>query len=1296
MTTLNIKRTTAALEKFEFTTLFIEELGWNNPVNPRPVPFQVNGQSFTRQEIAQLAGVTVFEIDSGSQLPDAPTRRQVHQDIAKFAYENLLIFVAQNRSQSLWYWVKRQDRKALPRDHYYFRGQPADLFLTKLESLVFDLKEIAANPTVTDVANRLRDALDVERVTKKFYADYQLEHLKFIEYIQGISDERQRRWYASVLLNRLMFIYFLQRKRFLDKGNLDYLQDKFAESQATGPDLYYSNFLKTLFFEGFAKPATERRPQDNALLGDIPYLNGGLFLPHKIEQDNSNITIPNIAFQNLLDLFKKYSWNLDDTPGGQSDEINPDVLGYIFEKYINQKAFGAYYTRPEITEYLCRQTIHNLILAQVNTPGVPGSPVKSYHFDTLPDLIMKLDAPLCRALYTEILPSLKLLDPACGSGAFLVAALKTMLNIYFAVIGAIDRLNVPGLKAELDDLRRAHHSLSYYIKKKIITENLYGVDIMEEAADIARLRLFLTLVASARTVDELEPLPNIDFNILPGNSLVGLLDVNQAEYDSGYSQTNMFRKPYHVLVAEKNAKVQSYRDASTYTKDLQALRDDIEDHRREALSNLNSILLDDFSKKLGIKFEQATWDTTKNTEGAYVKRPLRPADIENLHPFHWGFEFDQVMNRSNGGFDAIITNPPWEIFKPQAKEFLQEHSELVTINKMTIKEFEEEQARILQDPKILAEWIDYLSRFPYLSAYYRSAPQYLNQISIVNGKKAGTDINLYKLFTEQCYNLLRSGGQCGIVIPSGIYTDLGTKQLRELLFDKTCISGLFCFENRKTIFEGVDSRFKFVVLTYEKGGHLSPFPTAFMRLDVAELERFPGEGALYLTVDLIRKLSPDSLSITEFNSAIDITIAQKMLRFPLLGEKISDKWNLVLSNEFHMTNDSKLFKTAPAPDRLPMYEGKMAHQFTHILANPRYWIIEKEGRKAILGQVPDIGQKLDYQDYRMGFRRIARNTDTRTMIATILPKNFFASESFNLSTGPLLTYNELLGLVAILNSFTLDYCLRQRVSAHINMFYVYQLPVPRLTESDPEFRPIVERAVRLICTTSEFKDLWEAVMPGQPWSPNVAATGDVERGQLRAELDGLIAHLYGLTEAEFVHILGTFPLVPAPVKVAAQNAYRDFAPKTEDAQLLQTIRQGETDQVEFKRIASTNRDKIVQGIAAFLNSPSGGTMLIGVEDDGTIVGVESDYPTVNPGKPNADSYQMFLQQIINSSLADDFALCYNITFHRLAGREVCQIKIKPAPKPAYLKNGDFYRRNGNQKDKLSPKATQDYIQQRWG
>jgi hypothetical protein len=1141
---LNVARVRQCLQDFDFRRLFVEELGWSRAPRLRPLRLDAWNPDCHVQPIAELGGAVVLELQADQgPIPDAKNRLAIHRQVAKQHHEHLLIFVDRQRTQSLWYWVKREDGKIRPREHYFFKGQPGDLFLGKLSQMVFDLADFDQEGKVgiVEVARRLQAALDVERVTKKFFRDFQDQHLAFLEYIQGIPDDRQRRWYASVLLNRLMFIYFLQKKPpgFLDGGNLHYLRDKLAQSRSRGKDRFYSEFLRALFFEGFAKPEDKRSPQARKLLGKIKYLNGGLFLPHPVEQQNPKIAVPDRAFDNLFDLFDRYTWHLDDTPGGQDDEINPDVLGYIFEKYINQKAFGAYYTRTEITEYLCERTIHQLILDAVHTPEtvkkhpLPG--IKIRHYASLGDLLLDLDADLCRRLVHDVLPNLSLLDPACGSGAFLVAAMKTLISVYSAVIGKIKFLNDNNLNRWLKDIEKEHPSVPYFIKKRIITDNLYGVDLMEEAAEICKLRLFLALVASARSPDDLEPLPNIDFNILTGNSLVGLMRVDDGAFQQHAGRT-LFRKSYRDVLAEKNRLLDTYRHASDYADDLAALRDDIAQRRQQAYDVLDEILLDEF-KSLGIKFEQATWDDAKNQEGKPIKRPLRIEDIQALKPFHWGYEFDVVLNQ-RGGFDAIITNPPWEIVKPNAKEFFENHSELVTKKKMTIKEFEKEQAKLLKDHDIRAAWLDYLSSYPHVSAYFRSSPLFKKQISIVGGKKAGTDINTYKLFLEQCFNLLRPGGLCGIVIPSGIYTDLGAKQLREMLFNQTRVTALFGFENRKQIFEGVDSRFKFVVLAFQKGGTTESFPAAFMRHDVAELEHFPQRGAIEIPVALVRRLSPDSLSVMEFKCDRDVAIAEKMLRFPLLGEKLPDRWNVRFTREFDMTNDSRLFHTSPGKGRLPLYEGKMIWQFDHRLAPPRYWVNEKEGRRALLGREKDTGQMLDYQSYRLGFRDVAANTNERSTIAAIVPKDHFVGNTLPVHM-PLVEAapndEELLSLMTIFNSFVFDWMIRQKITNHLNMFYVAQMPVPRLTAADAAFWPIAERAARLICTTPEFDDLAKEVGLR---SHKQGATDPAERARLRAELDGLVAQLYGLTYDEFAYILTTFPLVLQPVKDAALAAYR--------------------------------------------------------------------------------------------------------------------------------------------------------------
>ena len=1131
---LNRNRARQLLIDFDFGTLFVQEMGWNSVPDSRPLPIGDSG--YMRRLIAEISGVTVLEVFRNvpdGTLPDKGASEKIHTQIAKLSHENVIIFLDddRNRSKSMMYWVKRENGKRRPRRHHYFKGQPGDLFMSKIDGMVIEMDDLRPDGTlpISAVTSRLAAALDIERVTKRFYNEFSGLRLDFIDMIEGIERDADRFWYASVLLNRLMFIYFLQKKGFI-QGNGDYLENKLDESRSRGPDRYYSEFLAALFFQGFAKPEHECSDEAKGLLGPIPYLNGGLFLKHRLEGAyERRIRIPDVAFENVLRLFGRYSWHLDDTPGARDNEINPDVLGYIFEKYINQKAFGAYYTRTEITEYLCERSIHSVILQKINENSVR-------QFNNVSDVLMRLDAPLCRILLREVLPKLSILDPACGSGAFLVAAMKNLLDIYGAIYGRIEVLNDDYLSNELAKIRRDHPSLNYYIRKQIIVDNLYGVDIMDEATEIAKLRLFLALVSSAQALDDLEPLPNIDFNIMAGNSLIGLQSVDEKRFDESARTQDMLQRlkaqDYRRALAEKNRMITLYRDTdSEYSDHLQSLRKEINDQREEAHGVLHEILLDDF-RALKIQYEQA------QLTGKAKKRALTITDIEALTPFHWGYEFDEIIE-TRGGFDVIITNPPWEVFQTDEKEFFQQFDPLIQKKKLKITDWKKQRRKLMEDPEIRDAWLEYASSYPHVSRYIKTTPQYRNQISRMNGKIVSRKINLYSVFTEQCYNLLRGSGTCGIVIPSGIYSDLGTKQLRHMLFEETQVTGLFGFENRKAIFEGVDSRFKFVVLTIEKGGQTESFPAAFMRHDVKELEDFPNADSIEIDVDLVERSSPASLSITEFKNELDLQIVEKMLNFPPLGEDIPGAWQLTFRQELNMTSDSDLFYTHPAPGCLPLYEGKMIWQFEHGYAAPRYWINEAEGRVRVLGkQRVDGGQTLDYEMYRLGFRDVAASTNERTMIMTVLPPHVFCPHTLpveDLKQSSLYDDSRLV-FCAFINSYIVDFWLRKSVSTHLSFFYLYQLPVPRLARGDRFFDAMAHRAAQLICTAPEFDDLAAEVGLGNHHN---SVTDPAGRARMRAELDGIIAHIYGLTEEEFAYVLSTFPLVAESVKVAALNGYRD-------------------------------------------------------------------------------------------------------------------------------------------------------------
>jgi hypothetical protein len=349
------------LREFEFGKLF-NELGWDRPGTD--LDLALDGRVFRFRAVAQKRGFQVFEcaIPRNEDFPDYSTRRKLERQVAKHAFEHLLIFADEARTRQKWLWVRREPHSPLRcHEHDYARGQPGDSLVQKLQYLVIGLDE-EEELTLVDVSRRTRQAFDIERVTKQFYDRFKKEHGEFLAFIQGIQDQADRAWYASLMLNRLMFVYFIQKKRFLD-NNPDYLRHKLRQVQERkGKDKFlpfYRYFLRRLFHEGLGRRKKDRAKDLDQLLGDVPYLNGGLFEEHELEQSHPDIHIPDEAFQKLFEFFDAYRWHLDERPLRADNEINPDVLGYIFEKYVNnlEKKMGAYYTKEDITGYIARNTV---------------------------------------------------------------------------------------------------------------------------------------------------------------------------------------------------------------------------------------------------------------------------------------------------------------------------------------------------------------------------------------------------------------------------------------------------------------------------------------------------------------------------------------------------------------------------------------------------------------------------------------------------------------------------------------------------------------------------------------------------------------------------------------------------------------------------------------------------------------------------------------------------------------------------------------------------------------------------
>jgi len=337
---LDTKHVRQLLRDFDFRKLFIEELGWDRYAGRLEV--LVDSRTFPLAAVAEKRGFQVFtcELSPGEQIPDYNIRRKIDQQATKSAHEHLIIYTDPDRTTQVWQWVKREPGKPTRcREHTYHHHQPGDALIQKLHSLLFTFEE-EEQIALIDVGIAVRKAFDVEKVTKRFYDRFKAEHDAFLKFLEGIPDEEMERWYVSVMLNRLMFIYFIQKKGFLN-NDTNYLTTQLARSKQRGKDHYHADFLCPLFFQGFAKKESDRSAAANGLLGKVPYLNGGLFLRHQIEElHGREIEIPDRAFERLFGFFEEYQWHLDERPRRADNEINPDVLGYISRSTSTKSRWG--------------------------------------------------------------------------------------------------------------------------------------------------------------------------------------------------------------------------------------------------------------------------------------------------------------------------------------------------------------------------------------------------------------------------------------------------------------------------------------------------------------------------------------------------------------------------------------------------------------------------------------------------------------------------------------------------------------------------------------------------------------------------------------------------------------------------------------------------------------------------------------------------------------------------------------------------------------------------------------------
>jgi hypothetical protein len=356
LTKTTLEKISNLIKTFDFKALF-NQLGWDSANFSKPILIKENQHLLTA--IAEKRGFVIFTCQA-LDFPNQAERKKIAQQIGTLYQEHIIIYF--NAEKQIWQIsVKELNKPIQYKETEYYSHQEPKLLLSRLRGIFFTLDE-EENIHLVDVTDRVKSNFNTntEKTTKKFYDDFKSQHKAFMLFIKGLENEENKRWYASLMLNRLMFIYFIQKKGFLD-NDIHYLRNKLAEVKAkNGGDKFYSFyriFLLQFFHHGLGEEHKDNK-ELIALIGKIPYLNGGLFDVHELETAENAIEIPDEAFDKLFNFFDKYQWHLDTNISAKGDEINPDVIGYIFEKYINDRAaMGAYYTKDDITEYISKNTI---------------------------------------------------------------------------------------------------------------------------------------------------------------------------------------------------------------------------------------------------------------------------------------------------------------------------------------------------------------------------------------------------------------------------------------------------------------------------------------------------------------------------------------------------------------------------------------------------------------------------------------------------------------------------------------------------------------------------------------------------------------------------------------------------------------------------------------------------------------------------------------------------------------------------------------------------------------------------
>ena len=1144
---------------------------------------------------------------------------------------------------SVW---RLYDRRARPRASGFFEIDVADVLRPGNEDALRTFLLLFGRASFTVQGTATRTFLEAALAEGRRYEESVAQDLSsmvfervFPRLVAAIADAAGAdsltdvRAAALIFLYRVLFVLYAEDRgllpvndaRYDDYGLRKRVREDVARRMAEGDTFsatagHYYNRLIELF---------RQIDQGDKSIGLPPY-NGGLFAP-EAAPILDRIRIPDTVVADVI-------YHLSHTSAGREDngtrrfvnyrDMSVQQLGSIYERLLERepmrradggveirldsyarKDSGSFYTPQELVDLIVDQTLKPLAEERLRAFEARAQELAT-------DRRPKADrmAVLARLDPAEAVLRLKVLDPAMGSGHFLVSAVD-FLSDYIAeliehVPGVPDWIDGPyesPLVGRIAEIRQgilhrategnwiidvAQLTDQAIIRRMVLKRCIYGVDKNPLTVELAKVSLWL----HSFTVGA--PLSFLDHHLRCGDSLIGLrvrdairdldrlggLFAASAIAGAEVAAEGMERieEMSDADVVEVHESASVFREVEETTADLRGLLNCL-CGLQWITAGMKSRARSEFETPLAATLSRMPTDAYRILAHGPDSASEDAADVDPDHWatlrerwqearvlarreqfLHWEAAFPGVWRhwqnrRPEGGFDAVIGNPPWDRIKLQEVEWFATRAREIALaptaaaRHAAIRRLRERGESLAVDFDAAKERADQLGRTIRASGIYPLL--------------GGGDINLYSLFVERAMSLIKPTGLVGLLTPSGIYADKTAARFFKSLSTTGRIGGLFDFENRKIFFKDVHASFKFCALVF--GGDERRYDhtmCAFFLHDTGTVN--DPQRCFPLAPDDFARVNPNTGTAPVFRTRRDADITRRIYeRHPVLVDRSGTEerrvWPVRYHRMFDMTNDSGLFRTAPQLESagfypvegnrykkadewyLPLYQGRMISHFDHransVRMNPQNthnpYLSEavSDAQHADSGFLPrtqywvparDVESRIPgVRGWAIGFRDIARPTDARTLIAAVVPWAGYGNKV------PLLLGGNGLAaacLGANLNAIPLDFLARQKVQAtNLNWFIVEQLPVIAPNDYDRSFgnttaRDLVrDHVLRLTYTARDMarfaRDLGY-VGPPFTWNPE-------QRRHLRARLDALYFHLYGLSREDAAYVLDTFPIV---------------------------------------------------------------------------------------------------------------------------------------------------------------------------